>query len=125
MVCFSRSDRGLLAVDPMDLDNGIEKIEVAKGDYTPLPSVFPEHPTERWEHKEGAHVLSLWNRNEETDDEDKADWTSEFFPGTVVRPPCKREHEKLRGYLIRFHEEGKESERIVPEKFVVSVQFPF
>lgn len=119
-VCAKRGDTYILMVvwkfdgvntyslyDPTD--GKITITEVDKKDVTPLPVMIPAKPRPRWEHAEGTEVLSLWP-------EDENDWTTEFFKAKVIKLPCQRMDEPVRGYELEF--EHCPEHKIVPEKFI-------
>jgi hypothetical protein len=100
------------AVDPTAGD--IQVVELGKNDWTPLTTVIPEKPQKRWEHANGAEVLSLNPSGKE--------WTTEFYRAKVRVQPCERPDDEERGYILDFGDGEKVS---IPEKFVVYVPDPW
>lgn len=95
--------------DPTDVDDGIKLIHLKKDEWTPLPTVIPEKPLERWEHGKETTVLLLWPNGGEC--------TTEFYRATVEQQPCERANDGERGHSLDF---GDGSPVIVPGKFVVA-----
>ncbi|KAH0786955.1 hypothetical protein GPJ56_008953 [Histomonas meleagridis] len=88
-------------------------IPLKKNEWSPLPTIIPEHPSPRYEHPKGAKVLSLWMNQESNQ------WSSIFYTATVSKRPCDRYKNDTedRGYELTFFDG---TTQVVPEKFIVS-----
>jgi len=83
-------------------------ISLPKESVIPLPTSIPDRSNSYVEYVIGTKVLSLYPAG---DDE----WTSVFYPATVIQPPSKREC----GYGLQFAEDNEFDWISVPEQFVI------
>jgi hypothetical protein len=88
----------------------VEPMQFEGNSWTPLPTVFPEKPQQRWEFARDTQVLALWKPAD-------GEWTTEFYEAKVVSRPSDRANEEVRGYLLAFTEFGQ---AVIPEQYVVA-----
>jgi hypothetical protein len=110
IVVSAQPDEFVTAYSPVEALNAVEPVQLEPAFWTPLPTVIPDKPQQRWEFVRDSQVLALWKRSED-------DWTTEFFEAKVVSRPCDRADEPVRGYLLEFKDLGT---AVVPEHFVVA-----
>jgi hypothetical protein len=104
------ADKLISAFDPTEVKDGIKVVELPKSEWTPLPTVFPENPTKRWEHARGTTILSLFPL-------DDGEWTTVFYEAVVKQQPSERTDDK-RLYSLLF-DDGSQAD--VGEQFVVGI----
>jgi hypothetical protein len=105
-----------MAYDP----TALELAEFQFEEWTPLTTVIPDKPQQRWEFSQATTVLSLLPQSQSTHVD--GDWSMEFFPTKVVKRPCDRVGDDERGYLLNFGQKSDEwrDSFVVPEQFVVT-----
>lgn len=81
-------------------------VEKDRSECFPLPTSLPDRSTTQVEYPVGTKVLALYPDNEN-------DWSSVFYPATVVQPPSKRSS----GYGLKF-EDDKFDQIDVPIQFI-------
>ena len=74
----------------------------------PLPTTLPEKYSSKVEYSIGTKVLSLYSSGDE-------EWTSVFYPATIIQVPSKREW----GYGLKFLEDNEFEWISVPEQFII------
>lgn len=95
-----------LIVDADEADP--QPIKKTRSEILPLPTSLPSQKSSRVEYSVGTKVLALYPTNED-------EWTSVFYPATVVQVPSKH----VNGYGLKF-EDDENYERIdVQENFVI------
>jgi hypothetical protein len=116
MIVVAYQEQVCMAYDPTAL--GLAEFQF--DEWTPLTTVIPDKPQQRWEFSQGTTVLSLLPQSQSTHVD--GDWSMEFFPAKVVKRPCDRVGDEERGYLLNFGEKSDEwrDSFVVPEQFVVT-----
>ena len=83
-------------------------IKKSREELIQLPTSLPKVKSPKLEYPVGSNVLSLWPMSEE-------DWTSAFYPATVIQGPSKRGKQ----YNLKFENDGTYEWVEIPENFVI------
>ena len=89
-------------------DENPKAVKKHRSELLPLPTTLPKQKSSRVEYPTGSHVLALWPL-------DNDEWTSAFYPATVVKVPSKTGS----CYTLRFEGDTDNDFKDVRENFVI------